>query len=322
MPTVSTPFGPGSVSIGLYPQYEEALPLLADLRHQARLATAGGFDGITLAEHHGGFKDYLPNPGQIIGYLLAENAGIWGAACPLLLPLRAPGLAIEEMAWLAAAFPGRVGAGFAPGYFAGDFEICGTSFEDRGKRFAQELPGVIAALSGRATGPIAADWAVQLTATTPIPTVSAAVGPMGLRRAAKAGSGVIIGAFNPVAKARGLFEEYQAAGGTGPRMLIRRIWLGTVSPDIMDELAGPYRQAGASYLPDDPDAELVVADPDPDALAERLAAATIASGADCLSVRFSLPGFPPEATFEQISRIGAEVLPKLRKGLAALSISH
>ena len=94
-----------------------------------------------------------------------------------------------------------------------------------------------------------------------VPTVSAAVGPVGLCRAANAESGVIIGAFNPVAKARGLFETYLEAGGTGPRLLIRRIWLGTVSPTIMDELAAPYRLAGASYLPDDPDAELVVAVP-------------------------------------------------------------
>jgi alkanesulfonate monooxygenase SsuD/methylene tetrahydromethanopterin reductase-like flavin-dependent oxidoreductase (luciferase family) len=315
----SAPFGPGSISIGLYPQFEEALPLLADLRVQARTAAEAGFDGVTLAEHHGGFKDYLPNPGQVVGWLLGENPDIWGAACPLLMPLRSPGLVIEEMAWMAAAFPGRVGAGFAPGYFAGDFEIAGTSFEDRGTRFARELPEVVGALSGRATGRIAADWAVQLTTTSPVPTVSAAVGPMGLRRAANAGSGVIIGAFNPVAKARRLFEAYAEAGGTGPRMLIRRVWLGTVAPSIMDELAGPYRQAGASYLPDDPDAELVVADPDPVALAQRLAAAMTGSAASALSVRFSLPGFSPEATFEQITRIGHEVLPRLRDALSAVT---
>ena len=75
------------------------------------LAVDSGFAGIMTSEHHGGFPGYLPNPLQVAGFILDSTPIGWAAACPLLLPLRPTALVAEEVAWLAARYPGRVGVG-------------------------------------------------------------------------------------------------------------------------------------------------------------------------------------------------------------------
>jgi len=110
------PFAPGSVSLRLYPHNDlSATGIVDELRTQASLAVQHGFDGVMTSEHHGGFHGYLPNPLQAAGWCLEAMPGGWAAPCPLLLPLRPPALVAEEIAWLAARFPGRVGIGVASG---------------------------------------------------------------------------------------------------------------------------------------------------------------------------------------------------------------
>ena len=130
------PFGAGSVSFRSYP-HDELVPtaVVDELRVQAALAVTHGFDGVMTSEHHGGFAGYLPNPLQAAGFLLDAMPAGWAAPCPLLLPLRAPALVAEEIAWLAARFPGRVGLGVAAGALAVDFEIAGVTTDDLTARF-------------------------------------------------------------------------------------------------------------------------------------------------------------------------------------------
>ena len=113
---MNVPFAPGSVSLRLYPHNDLPAPAIVDeLRAQAALAAEHGFDGVMTSEHHGGFHGYLPNPLQAAGWCLEAMDHGWAAPCPLLLPLRPPALVAEEIAWLAARFPGRVGLGVASG---------------------------------------------------------------------------------------------------------------------------------------------------------------------------------------------------------------
>src|SRR5215204_6702544 len=110
------PFAPGSVSLRLYPHNDLPAPAIVDeMRAQAALGVERGFDGVMTSEHHGGFAGYSPNPLQLAGWSLEAMATGWAAACPLLLPLRPVGIVAEEVAWLAARFPGRVAVGVAPG---------------------------------------------------------------------------------------------------------------------------------------------------------------------------------------------------------------
>src|SRR5215472_2751000 len=145
------PFAPGSVSLRLYPHLDlPAHAIVEEMRGQAALAAEHGFDGIMTSEHHGGFAGYLPNPLQAAGWCLEAMATGWAAPCPLLLPLRPAALVAEEIAWLAARFPGRVGIGVASGALPDDFEVMGLTMERLADRFGAGLEALAAMLRGRA----------------------------------------------------------------------------------------------------------------------------------------------------------------------------
>jgi len=55
---------------------------------------------------------------------------------------------VEDLAWLAACYPGRIGAAFVSGYQSGDFELVGADFEHRMRAFADALPAAVRALAG------------------------------------------------------------------------------------------------------------------------------------------------------------------------------
>src|SRR3954466_12385206 len=134
---MGTPFASGSVSFRSYPhQLGDAVATIDELREQAALAAEVGFDGVMTSEHHAGFAGYLPNPLQLAGFLLDAMETAWAAPCPLLLPLRPAALVAEEIAWLAARFPGRVGLGLAAGALPADFEVMGLTMDELARRFA------------------------------------------------------------------------------------------------------------------------------------------------------------------------------------------
>ena len=143
----SLPFGPGSVSIRLYPHNElPADAIVRELCAQAGLALGVGFDGVMTSEHHGGFAGYLAQPLQMASFVLAEHATGWAAASPLLLPLRPTALVAEEVAWLQARYGGRVGLGVAAGALPLDFEAAGVDPAEAVDRFKSELPRLVAML--------------------------------------------------------------------------------------------------------------------------------------------------------------------------------
>ena len=117
------PLAPGSVSLRLYPHDLPATDQVEVLRRQARRASEIGYDGVMVSEHHADFPGYLPNPVQLAGLLLDVMPTGWVAPCPMLLPLKPYALIAEDLAWLAAAYPGRVGVGFAAGALPVDFEL-------------------------------------------------------------------------------------------------------------------------------------------------------------------------------------------------------
>ena len=309
----SAPFAAGSISVRLYPHNELSAPMIVEeLRAQAALAAEHGFDGVMTSEHHAGFHGYLPNPLQIAGFCLDAMRRGWAAPAPLLLPLRPPALVAEEVAWLAARFPGRVGLGVAAGALPADFEVMGLTMHDLAARFAAGLEEVAGMLAGNTPRGLAGDGAIDACAANPIPVLSAAMGFTAVRRAARFGVGLLFDSLSTPERCRELTDAYRDAGGDGPCVLIRRAWLGAPPRARLDDQVAVYR----SYTPPSAQAswgadELVDAT-DPSSVAEGVADAARRAGCDSLNLRVHVPGVGPREARHQIECLGDEVLGALR----------
>lgn len=313
MTTSEVPFATGSLSLRLYPHNELAAPAIVDeLRAQGALAAQHGFDGVMTSEHHGGFAGYLPNPLQVAGWLLEAMATGWAAPCPLLITLRPPALVAEEVAWLAARFPGRVGVGVAAGALKDDFDVMGTTLDDLASRFAAGLEVLVRALNGRAEGVLAGDPAIRHCEEHPVPVVSAAMGFTAVRRAAKLGAGLLFDSLTAPARCGILVDAYREVGGTGPCILIRRAWVGAPPREQVEQQLDVYRSYSATSAMSHWEGDQLASSSDPDAVAQRLADAASEAHCDALNVRIHVPGVSPAAAREQIATLGENVLPKLR----------
>ena len=191
------------------------------------------------SEHHGGFHGYLPNPLQAAGWCLEAMHDGWAAPCPLLLPLRPPALVAEEIAWLAARFPGRVGLGVASGALPADFEIMHVPMDGLAARFTAAFEELAGILDGSASGALAGDPAIAAAATEhPIPVLSAAMGFTAARRAARLGAGLLFDSMSTPERCRELVDAFHEAGGTAAvRARAPRLGRRTAPP----RLRGPAR---------------------------------------------------------------------------------
>jgi alkanesulfonate monooxygenase SsuD/methylene tetrahydromethanopterin reductase-like flavin-dependent oxidoreductase (luciferase family) len=311
------PFAPGSVSLRLYPHNElGAVAIVDELRGQAALAEAHGFDGVMTSEHHGGFHGYLPNPLQAAGWCLEATAHAWAAPAPLLLPLRPPALVAEEIAWLAARFPGRVGLGVASGALPADFDVMHVPMDGLAARFTagfEELAGI---LDGSAAGVLADDPAIRALADQPVPVLSAAMGFTAVRRAARLGAGLLFDSLSTPERCRELIDGYREAGGTAPCVLIRRAWVGEPPRERVDDQVDVYRSYSSQSAMEHWGRDELVDAPTADDVVEGLLDALARADADALNLRVHVPGVTPEAARDQIAGLGDAVLPRLHEALS------
>ena len=308
----SAPFGPGSVSIRLYPHNElPADAIVNELCAQAGLALGSGFDGVMTSEHHGGFAGYMAQPLQMTSFVLAAHATGWAAAAPLLLPLRSTALVAEEVAWLQARHPGRVGLGVAAGALPLDFEAAGVDQADSVDRFKAELPRLVAMLRGQALGDLEGDPALLGCRRDPVPVLSAAVSAAAAARAAVCGAGILMEGMSAPARLARLTRAFGEAGGQGARVLIRRVWLGRLPSGLVESQRAVYESYAAptGSFGDDQ----TIASDEPDEIRERLAATLRQVDADALNLRVQLPGMSPEQVREQIAHIGSTVVEPLKR---------
>jgi alkanesulfonate monooxygenase SsuD/methylene tetrahydromethanopterin reductase-like flavin-dependent oxidoreductase (luciferase family) len=313
--TAAAPLAPGSVSLRLYPHDDLPAPAIVDeLRAQAALGADAGFDGVMTSEHHGGFAGYLPNPLQAAGWCLEAMTSGWAAPCPLLLPLRPPALVAEEIAWLAARFPRRVGVGVAAGALPVDFEIMGASMDDLAARFTASLEALVRVLDGSDPGVLADDPAIKACAEHPVPVVSAAMGTTAVRRAARIGIGILFDSLSKPERCRELSDAYRAAGGTGPCVLIRRAWVGEPPGERVERQLDVYRSYAAPGAQAHWEGEQLVGAPDPRQVADGLADVARRAGADAVNLRVHVPGVEPEVARDQVGRL-ADVVGPLREAL-------
>jgi alkanesulfonate monooxygenase SsuD/methylene tetrahydromethanopterin reductase-like flavin-dependent oxidoreductase (luciferase family) len=312
-----TPFAPGSVSLRLYPHNDlSATGIVDELRMQASLAVQHGFDGVMTSEHHGGFHGYLPNPLQAAGWCLEEMPHGWAAPCPLLLPLRPPALVAEEIAWLAARFPGRVGIGVASGALPDDFEIMHAPMDDLARRFTAGFEELAGMLDGSEPRGLADDPAIRACREHPVPVLSAAMGFTAARRAARLGAGLLFDSLSTPERCRELTDAYHEAGGSAPCVMIRRAWVGEPPRARLDDQLDVYRSYSPAAAQQHWGRDELVDAPTPESVVDGLVDALRRAGANACNLRVHVPGVDPAAARAQIARLGDEVLPLLRSALA------
>jgi alkanesulfonate monooxygenase SsuD/methylene tetrahydromethanopterin reductase-like flavin-dependent oxidoreductase (luciferase family) len=318
-------FGRGSVSLGIYvyggADQQDPGTRVDTMLEMARRAEELGFDGVTASEHHRGREGYMPNPLQLADWYLGQSTRLWAAPCPLVLPLRVPVVLAEEIAWLAARYPGRVGATFAAGADDQDFRAVGIPFEDRVAAYEAGLSTVGDLLSGRG-GLAAGDVAVARSGEQRVPLATGAMTKAGVRRAVRCGVGVAFGrqmwsrssgVDDPL---RTLLSVYDEAGGVGPRIFTAQVFVGT-APDATG--AGLAARAvlgpGPSGLATSGGTRHETVGTNPDAIVADLLDAWDA-GMECFNLRVPYNGVSVSLALEQIHAIGELVLPSLRAELA------
>ncbi|MGA8369678.1 MAG: LLM class flavin-dependent oxidoreductase, partial [Acidimicrobiales bacterium] len=252
MTSTSTPFAPGSVSLRLYPHNElGATEVIHEISAQAGLGLDNGFDGVMTSEHHGGFAGYLCNPLQVTSFILEDHDQGWAAPCPMVLPLRPTAQVAEEVAWLNARHPGRVGLGVCAGALPLDFEAMDVPLAEAVPRFKAALPEVVDMLRGRNLRGLEGDQALQLGATTAIPVLSAAASTTAARRAARCGAGILMEGMSTVERLASLCAAYDEAGGTQSKVLIRRVWLGEPLTELVEKQRQVYQSYSSGSFPAD-----------------------------------------------------------------------
>jgi alkanesulfonate monooxygenase SsuD/methylene tetrahydromethanopterin reductase-like flavin-dependent oxidoreductase (luciferase family) len=313
-----TPFAAGSISLRLYPHNDLPAPeIVSVMREQGRRAAECGFDGVMVSEHHGGFAGYLPNPIQACNFLLDAMASGWAAPSPLLLPLRPAALVIEELAWLAARFPGRVGVGLASGSLEHDFTVMGLTKDGLTQRFADSLEIVAAALGGQElpeqVAVLSGDPAVAACRQSPVPMVSAAMSNAAVRRAAAYGMGLLLDSLTASERCAEMVARFREYGGTGPVILIRRVWIGEgvgVRQDKQVDVYRTYSSEAAQSRWGDNQTQILRGDIDD--VVGGLRDALAATGADALNLRLHVPGVTPKEIAQQTEAL-APVLERLNR---------
>ncbi len=288
------------MSLRLYPHDLDPVAQVDVLRRQASRASALGYDGVMVSEHHADFPGYLPNPVQLAGLLLDAMPTGWVAPCPMLLPLKPYALIVEDLAWLAAAHPGRVGVGFAAGALPVDFELAEVPFDEIVDRFKHALPLAVAALRGDAPEPLGRDRAVRRLHDDPMPIVIAAQSPGACRRAARLGCGVLYDSLQAPDVSARLGAAHRDAGAATGRVLIRRVWIGDPPRDEMAAQMDHYRSyANEAAVKNWSDDSLVTA-ATPIEAAEALLDVLDASDCDTVNVRVHVKGLTPAMVDAQL----------------------
>jgi alkanesulfonate monooxygenase SsuD/methylene tetrahydromethanopterin reductase-like flavin-dependent oxidoreductase (luciferase family) len=307
------PFAAGSISVGLSAVGDSGRSIVARLVADANAAVDAGFDGVTLSEHHGGLPRYVPCPLLLAGVLLGQMTNGWASAGPAILPLRTAVTVAEDLAWLASAYPGRVGAGFVAGYQRSDFTVVGADFAVRRPAFWTGLGELVTAL-GMTDGssPIDGDPALADLGRGGLPLLAGVGGPLGARRAARTGVGMLVTGLRPPAEVAELQAAYAAEGGAAPTVLIRHVQLDG-SDGFATNLANWTARSDAPAWLAPADSALVAGTPDE--VAAALVAAVRTSGCAALNLRLTSYATDPDRATEQVSALGAHVLPRVRAEL-------
>jgi alkanesulfonate monooxygenase SsuD/methylene tetrahydromethanopterin reductase-like flavin-dependent oxidoreductase (luciferase family) len=262
---------------------------------------------VTFSEHHLDYPGYFPNPLLAATLVLAATSTVWSGAMPTLLTLRPPAIIAEDLAWMWASYPGRVVVAFASGNQAQEQELSPTPEPDLVKKFEGGLATVAGALGNLIrSNQLEGDIAIR-EARGRIPVLSAARSRTATRRAVRMGMGLLFSPTLSAKKVRQCLDEYRAAGGSGPTVLIRRVWINEGGAPVESGLAEGVKPPDDSWCSSGTS----------QAVSDELLSLLKETGADAYNLRVHVPGLVQPAVDEQIARVGADVLPVLKRSLSS-----
>jgi hypothetical protein len=144
--------------------------------------------------------------------------------------------------------------------------------------------------------------------------LSAAASTAAARRAAQCGAGILTEGMSNAQRLRSFGDAYDAAGGTGPKVIIRRVWIGEPRAELVAQQRAVYQSYAKGGRPFGRDE--TIATSDPAEMTERIFASCTEAGADAVNLRIHLPGITAADAREQITKLAESVLPGLRGLLA------
>ena len=308
---------------------------LANALIYALAAERAGFTGVWIAEHHFGSYGTCPSALTLAAYLLGATTTLRAGTAASVLSSRHPVAVGEEAALLTEVSGGRLDLAVARGGPWVDLEVFGTGLPRYETGFAESLDLLRIWLSG--TGQVSADGAhFRFRPVTVVPRPARAVplwvaatsaGTVGLAAAARLP--LLLGMHAGTGGTRQLLDRYRAVAGHDPAPHARAhlayvadstdrarqalqatmpAWLAAAGASTrIDGTPGPARD------PDDYLRQLMAIHPvgDPDLCVQRLTDAITGSGIRHLLLMVEGAG-DPAATVENIARLGAEVIPRLR----------
>ena len=146
--------------------------------------------------------------------------------------------------------------------------------------------------------------------------VVAAQSPGAVRRAAGLGLGVLYDSLQSAAVSARLGAAYREAGGAGPRIAVRRVWIGEPPDDEMAAQMAHYRSYAPASAAKNWDGDQLIVGADAGEAADRLAAFLAAADCDAVNVRVHVKGLTPDQVEEQLARQAEGFVARLRAGLS------
>ncbi len=313
-----------------------AAALYAAALEQAAFGDEHGFDTVQLSEHHGSDDGYLPAPLVLAAAIAGRTKGIRLEIAALILPLHDPLRVAEDVAVLDLASGGRVDLVIGAGYLPAEFAMFERAIEDRPRLVEEGIRALEQAWTGEDF--LYRGRTVRVT-PRPLqrPRPSLALGgssPAAARRAAR-----LADRFVPALPY--LWKHYQAererlglpvppAGRAGPLFLHvaedpDKAWA-RIAPHALHEAnsygrwmadtrtAGPYEpMADAAALRASGMYRVVTPE-------ECIALANDLGPTGTLLLHPLMGGLAPDVGWSSLELFTARVLPRIRTGVAGVSV--
>lgn len=331
---------------GQHPETDDPARRLAEIVEQVRLLRSLGFDSIWGGEHHAtpGFHYFPLLP--LLQRLVGEADGMAMGTNLVLLPLHNPAEIAETAAFLDIATGGRFHLGVGLGYRPEEFAMFGVDMAHRVGRMVEGIEIIRRLWTGDAVTFAGRHHRVEGLTIRPRPIQPGGppilVGSQvdaGIDRAARISDGwlaIPVPTVDEFAAQAARFAETRAAAGRVPAEHLCRLIEVGVAPDeetaltrtapyLLDKYAA-YLSWGIPGIELAPDAAPVeqlralarnrFALGSPAQVTEALLAQHRA-GVTHATMRISWPGMPQDDVLASIELLGTEVLPEVRRRIAA-----